>query len=221
MRDRDFGHTWRASLVAAGLHLTACAVVNSEISQLDSFKRYAAAGDWAAIANSGVSCGASSSGCAQLHEIKADACMRQGAGVSSYDCAIAQYQAAIQARQAKADTAVSLTRLRIGELDALGRRRDQSRSTAEALPFNTRLLTEAAALIQDAPDRPDGYYYLADGLLAQGLAQRPPQACDTLGRAAHALDQAAVRPNAPADAIAQRRRDVANGRAGQCPLAPA
>jgi len=103
-----------------------------------------------------------------------------------------------------------MARLQTGELEALARRRDRSRSDQETAPFNRTLLSDAAALVKAAPAQAAGYYYLGDALLSQALAEPAAANCETLHRAAAALGNASQRPAGYADAIAQRRRDTAN-----------
>jgi hypothetical protein len=212
----------RPALWGPVLLLAACATVNPQISQLDRFKQQAAVHDWPIIVGASVSCAAESAGCAQLHQIKGDACMTLASEAAAadqaprYDCAIAQYGAAIQAQAAHPDAAVDPVRLRTADLEALQRRRDRSRSRQEATPFNDRLVSAAGSTIQAFPGQAAGYYYLAGGLLSQGLAEPAPQSCRILDQASAALDGAASHQGAVPEAIAQRRRDVANARAGGC-----
>ena len=199
--------------------VAACSAVNPQIGQLETFKQQAAASNWAPIAQSSVSCAPASAGCAQLHQIKADACVAIAGTVPptgqapSYDCAIDQYDAALAARP---DPAIDPARLWSGELESLQRRRDLSRSGAEAAPFNDRLLSTANRAIAAEPGQAVGYTYLASALLSRGLAEAPPQGCRTLDQAAAALGQAASRPGAPSSLLAQRQRDIANARVDSC-----
>jgi hypothetical protein len=203
-------------VLPVGLLLASCSAVNPQIGQLETFKQEAAAGKSQAIADAKVACAPGSQGCAQLHQIKADACMAVGNQASpaqqatDYDCAISEYQAAIAAQRKQPDSTVDMARLQTGELDALLRRRDRSRSDQEAARFNGALLSEARAMVEAAPAQAAGYYYLGDGLLSQALSERAPTSCATLHRAAAALGNAIQRPGAYADAIAQRRRDMGN-----------
>ena len=196
-----------------------CTAINPQVGQLETFKQQAAVGNWSTIAATPVLCALDSPGCAQLHQIKGDACMRVAAAAAplerapDYDCAIEQYDAAIRAA---ADPSVDPARIRSQELEALQDRRDVSRSRQEAAPLNTRLATLAQDTISADPGQAAGYYYLASALLMQGLSEAPPQACRTLDRAAAALDQASQRPGAAPDAIGQRRRDINNARTGRC-----
>jgi hypothetical protein len=216
----------RATLVlSAALLAAACSTVNPQIGQLETFKREAAARKWQAIADANVTCAPESLGCAQLHQIKADACMSLGNQASpaqqatNYDCAITENRAAIAAQLKRPDPTVDTARLQTGELEALLRRRDHSRSDPEATRFNRALLSDAAAVVQAAPAQAAGYYYLGDALLSQALSEQPPTSCDTLRRAAAALGNASQRPSGYADAIAQRRRDIANAaQPGGCKL---
>nr|WP_294526545.1 hypothetical protein [uncultured Rhodopila sp.] len=212
-------------VVSASLLVAACSTINPQIGQLETFKQEAAARNWQAIADTRVACAPESQGCAQSHQIKADACMSLGNNAPSaqqaaeYDCAITEYQAAVAAQLKLPDPAIDLAVLQKGELEALLRRRDHSRSDREATPFNRALLTEAATVVKAAPAQAAGYYYLGDALVSQALSEQPPTSCETLHRAAATLAHASQQPGGYADAITQRRRDIANAaQAGGCKL---
>jgi hypothetical protein len=211
-----------AVMALVGPLLAACSVANPQIGQLDTFKQQAAAEQWGPIAASQASCDGDSPSCPQLHQLKADACMtlamraQSAAQAPQYDCAVAQYDAAIHAQAARPDAAVDLVGLRTGEPEALQRRRDRSRSRQEATPFNDRPLCVARLMVNAVPGQAAGFYYLASTLLSQGLAEPVPQGCRSLDRATAAHDKAAIRSGAVPEAIAQRRRDIANARAGRC-----
>jgi hypothetical protein len=212
-------------VISAGLIVAACSTINPQIGQLETFKQEAAAKNWQPIADAKVACTPQSQGCAQLHQIKANACMSLGNQAAltqqstDYDCAVNEYQAAIAAQLKQPDATVDLAQLRTGKLEALSRRRDRSRSDQEAAQFNRALVSDATAMVKAAPAQGSAYYYLGDGLLSQALSEQPPNSCATLQRASVALDTASQRPSAYADAIAQRRRDIANAaKAGGCSL---
>lgn len=209
----------------AGLLAASCSAVNPQIGQLEMFKQEAATRNWQAIADATVACAPGSQGCAQLHQIKADACLSLGnqtvpaQQATDYDCAITEYQAAITAQLKQPDPAVDTARLQTAELDALSRRRDRSRTDGEAARFNAALLNDARTAVKAAPAQAAGYYYVGDALLSQALSEEPPASCGTLNHATTALDSASQRQGGYADAIAQRRRDIANAaRAGGCKL---
>jgi hypothetical protein len=212
-------------VVWVGLLVAACSTVNPQIGQLETFKQEAATRKWQAIADATVACAPGSQGCAQLHQIKADACLSLGSQVApvqqaaDYDCAITEFQAAIAGQLKQKDPMVDTALLQTAELDALSRRRDRSRSDGESARFNGALLNDAAAVVKAAPEQAAGYYYLGDALLSQALSEQPPTSCGTLNRATAALDTASRRASGYADAIAQRRRDIANAaQAGGCKL---
>ncbi len=140
-----------------------------------------------------------------------------GTAAAQYDCALAEYAAALRALLAHPDPALDSLRLRTAELAALERRRDRSGSHAAAVAYNDRLLVTATALVDTAPGAAAGYTYLAGGLLARGLDQAPPERCAELDRAAAALALAAGRAGADPATLARRRHDIAAARARQCP----
>lgn len=210
-------------VILSGLAVSACSAVNPQIGQLETFKQEAAAKQWRPIADARIECAPQSQGCAQLHQIKADACMSlayraaptQQSG--DYDCAINEYQAAIAAQLEQPDATVDMVRLQTGKLDALSRRRDISRSEEEATRFNRELLRDSTLLAKAAPARAVGNYYLSDALLSQALSEQPPASCKTLHRAVVALGDASQWSDGYAGAIAQRQRDIENAaRAGRC-----
>lgn len=208
--------------IALLLLLAGCATAT-----LDRLKELNARNALAAIAETRLDClGPDDPVCVQSREIVANACLRLGTAslapqsanageaAARFDCAIANYRAALAAAPrplAEADRA----RLAAGLLLALRERRDQARSAAEAAPFNAALAAEAAALRQAAPRSALGAYYGASAAYAESVLGG--ERCAALTQA-RALLAAAPPPDAalapPMQAL--KRRIEADLRTTQC-----
>lgn len=183
----------RAVLLVAAFALAACAV-----RDLDRLKDLNARGDLDAIAATRIDCaGPNDPVCLQAREIIANACLRLGAAAlaagsgraaetaARFDCAVANYRAALAAAPrplAEAEAA----RLYAGYLLALRERRDQARSAAEAAPLNAALAAEAEAARNAAPRSALGAYYGASAAFAEASLGLGPR-CPALARAADLL----------------------------------
>lgn len=172
------------------LALAACGTAR----ELDRLKDLNAAGDLAAIAATGLDCtGPDDPACVQAREIKANACLRLGTEALApgsaraaeaprhFDCAIANYRAALAA--GTQPPPAERARLAAGTLLALRERRDQSRNAAEAMPLNAALAEEAARTRTAVPASALGFYYGASAAYARAalaaesaLARCPPLA---------------------------------------------
>jgi hypothetical protein len=155
------------------------------VGQLDRMRRDAAAGNWQAIAAEDVTCTLGERGCNQVHLLKGDACFRLAAGgePARWDCAIEQLALGIDTTEGTTTEMGSTQPYYENLLEALRRRRDFSRSRAEAAPFTAQLEQRAQAFQDAFPAAPAGYYYLASAQLARVLDApdpAPDAACRTL-----------------------------------------
>jgi len=173
----------RALFLLLPLTLAACGTPR----QLDRMKDLNARGDFAALAQENVACTGAGAVCSQMHEMKADACLREGqraaapggslrAAAPSFACAVRSYDAAIAALPSGGarDTA----RLRTGLLLSLRERRDHG---GDAPADNERLIREAAALRPAAPRIAD--FYEATGRFGRAVFDRSPARCGELAAA--------------------------------------
>lgn len=172
------------------LALAACGTAR----ELDRLKDLNEAGDLAAIAATAVDCtGPDDPACVQAREIKANACLRLGTEALApgsaraaeaprhFDCAIANYRAALAA--GTQPPPAERARLAAGTLLALRERRDQARNAAEAIALNAALAEEAARTRTAVPASALGFYYGASAAYARAalgpesaLARCPPLA---------------------------------------------
>ena len=209
----------RAVLLAASLALAACAV-----RDLDRLKDLNAQGALEEIAATRVNCtGPNDPACLQAREIVANACLRLGTAalalgsgraaeaVARFDCAVANYRAALAAAPRPLPEAEA-ARLYAGYLLALRERRDQARSAGEAAPLNAALAAEAEAAQRAAPGSAIGAYYRASAAFAEatlGLGPRCPalaRAADLLSRSPNPDAQFASAMGALSRAVATERR---------------
>lgn len=173
-----------ALLLLFVLVVTACATVNPTIAQLERAKALAANGNYAAIHGLEVACQPSQPGCGQLRWIKADACRRLAAAgdPAAFDCAVADYRAAIVALETRPDPMVEPATLRLALLETLHERRERSVG-AEVARTNDLLLAEARAARSDAGAATAGHYYAANAELNAALRTPAPGGCDGIARA--------------------------------------
>jgi hypothetical protein len=208
----------RPALVLA-LALAACGTAR----ELDRLKDLNEAGDLAAIAATAVDCtGPDDPACLQAREIKANACLRLGtealapgsadaaAAPRHFDCAIANYRAALAAAP-QPPPAELRARLAAGTLLALRERRDQARNAAEAIPLNAALAEEAARTRTAVPASALGFYYGASAAYARAtLAGESALArCPSLTEAARLVAQAPPPDAGLAPALAALGRAIA------------
>lgn len=218
----------RGTALAALLLLAACGTAR----ELDRLKDLNAAGELAAIAGAEVDCtGPDDPVCLQAREIKANACLRLGTAALApgsaraeeaprrFDCAIANYRAALAAGPQPLPAATR-ARLAAGYLLALRERRDQARSAAEAIPINTALAEEAARTRAAVPASALGFHYGATAAFARAaLAGESALArCPPLGEAAGLIAQAPPPDAGLAPAMGTLRRAIeAERRRFACP----
>jgi hypothetical protein len=208
----------RPALVLA-FALAACGTARD----LDRLKDLNAAGDLAAIAAMAVDCtGPDDPACLQAREIKANACLRLGTAALApgsaraaeapqlFDCAIANYRAALAAGGQPLPPATR-ARLAAGYLLALRERRDQARHAAEAIALNAALAEEAQRTRAAVPASALGFHYGAAAAYARATlaAESALARCPPLAEAAR-LIAAAPPPDAGlAPALAALRRAIA------------
>lgn len=187
---------------------------SSGVQQLQQAKTWAAAGNYASIADEPVSCGASQPGCGQLRAIKADACRRVATTEAAtarrgrLDCAIENYGAALGAA---ADPQVDRVQAELGLLDVLQRRRDVAADRQDADRQN-RALAERAAAASGPNARPAGAYYAADAELNTVLLGPAQGGCTEIGHAAQLLRDAGAEGTSFTAAAGALSRAVANAR---------
>lgn len=209
------------------LALAACGTAR----ELDRLKDLNEAGDLAAIAATAVDCtGPDDPACVQAREIKANACLRLGTEALApgsaraaeaprhFDCAIANYRAALAA--GTQPPPAERARLAAGTLLALRERRDQARNAAEAIPLNAALAEEAARTRTAVPASALGFYYGASAAYARAaLAGESALArCPSLTEAARLVAQAPPPDAGLAPALAALGRAIdAERRRFACP----
>ena len=167
---------WMVLLIAACA--AGGAALNPTVAQLEQAKTLAQAGDDAALTRMPVTCAPQEAGCAQLHAVRAGAC-RRGA---DFDCAIAEYRAALAASRLTRDTGADPATLQLALLESAHARRDAARGAA-ALRANETLGIEAGAAQADPATRTAGYFYAANASLFAALRTPAPGGCADIARA--------------------------------------
>lgn len=184
--------------------------------QLDTMKDMNAQGAFAALAQQQVDCRTPDLACSQMHELKADACLREGrrearpggslrAAPPLFACAVQSYDFALVALPA--GRGQDATRLRTGLLGALRERRDHG---GDIRALNERMIAEATTLHPAAPLVAD--FYEATGRFGRAMLDRSAARCPELASAARLLDRPPPSELAPSwDGL---RRAVAAERGG-------
>jgi hypothetical protein len=205
--------------LALALALAACGTARD----LDRLKDLNAASDLAAIAAMTVDCtGPDDLACLQAREIKANACLRLGTAALApgsgraaeaprhFDCAIADYRAALAAGPQPLPAGVR-ARLAAGYLLALRERRDQARHAAEALSLNAALAEAASRTRAAVPASALGFHYGAAAAYARAAlgAETALARCPPLGEAEALLGTAPAPDAGLAPAMGALGRAVA------------
>lgn len=197
------------------LSLAACETANPTVSQLGDAKSSASQQEFGDVASSDVTCKASEIGCAQLRLVKADSCRRlalQG-DTSKLDCAVDNYQLAMEAHRTKPDPRLDETTLQLALLESIHARREASTGAAVG-SNNDLLLAEATAATSDPNARAESHYYVANAELNRVLRTQPPPAgCDGVARAEANLSLANAEGTSFADNAQKLDRAIQN--AGQ------
>ncbi len=179
----------RALILLPVLLLLGC----GSVKQLDGMKDLNQRGDFAALAQQSVDCRTPDLACSQMHELKADACLREGrrearpggslrAAPPFFACAVQSYDAALATLPG--GRAPDATRLRTGLLGALRERRDHG---GDVRALNERMIAEAATLRPAAPLVAD--FYDATGRFGRAMLDRTAARCPDLAAAARLLDR--------------------------------
>ncbi|ARE40744.1 hypothetical protein RGUI_2603 [Rhodovulum sp. P5] len=207
---------------AAVLTLTAC----NDVRDLAGAKESAAGGDLVTLADRPVTCEASKPACAQLHRIKADACLRLAQNALAVGqareamtgaraaCALSGYDAALKGMDDGKGT------VRAARMEALRVSRVTSRSTSGARGFNTRMGREAATFQSAFPDRDAGPYYRAAARYWEAAFGSSATACADLGAAKTLAAKARTGrsvPDGPAvqDALPKLEQQIAQAAASK------
>lgn len=204
----------RTLLLLSLLLLSACGTTR----QLDAFKDMHERGQFAELARQAVDCPMPDLACSQMHELKANACLREGrreaapggalrAAPPLFSCAVRSYDYALVALPG--GHAPDAARLRTGLLAALREERDHG---GDVRALNARLISETAALRPASPAIAD--FWEATGLFGRAMTERGPGRCDDLRKAARLLAAD------PADELAPSRRGLrraVSAELGGCP----
>jgi hypothetical protein len=185
-------HTCRHMLIGGLLALLAASCSIKEIRQLDRFKQWANAGNYAAIVEETVTCDADNKGCDQLRFIRGMACYQEAKkGVMPkprYQCAIDELTMGIRLAQQGGVSKTDNRPYRKALLESIRERHDLATNFAEAAPYIALLREQADDFRRTFPDEPEGYYYGATALFAEAtrhLAQNSSRinACQLLSEA--------------------------------------
>ena len=185
---------WASTSLLLGA-ISACAVANPTVHHLEQAKALAQAGRFEELAALNASCTGTDAGCAQLHLLEGDACLRVAETSHDIerrrtllDCGIAHYSAAATAAQ---DRQVDPDKLRVETMDAIARRRDLARDRLEAQRLNGTLQQSADAAVRHPPTRSAGAVFLADSLVNAVQLLPAGQGCEDLVKARTQLASAA------------------------------